>query len=180
MLYDKISKGEDGLYHTNASTDDNKRCFIQLNNVKMVNNENDDEASFDLLETDNNTKIADIDKTNIKTALENSKEWFGNELPENVITQAYCEGSSVISPDIIDATRVFNSRKELIENGIKDVKIGSSCTILIEFSGLWFAKKAFGPSWNLVQVKVHEEKNSEPEISEKESYPDEYTIQDDE
>jgi len=51
---------------------------------------------------------------------------------------------------------------------------------LIEFSGLWFAKKAFGPSWNLVQVKVHEEKKSEPEIHEKESYPDEYTIQDDE
>ena len=62
MLYDKISKGEDGLYHTNASTDDNKRCFIQLNDVKMVNNEND-EVSFDLLETDNNTKISDIDKT---------------------------------------------------------------------------------------------------------------------
>jgi len=179
MLYDKISKGEDGLYHTNASTDDNKRCFIQLNDVKMVNNEND-EVSFDLLETDNNTKIADIDKINIKTALENSKEWFGKELPENVITQAYCEGSSVISPDIIDATRVFNSRKELIENGIKDVKIGSSCTVLIEFSGLWFAKKAFGPSWNLVQVKVHEEKKPESEIREKESYPDEYTIQDDE
>ena len=69
---------------------------------------------------------------------------------------------------------------ELIENGIKDVKIGSSCTVLIEFSGLWFAKKAFGPSWNLVQVKVHEEKKAEPEIHEKESYPDEYTIQDDE
>ena len=49
-----------------------------------------------------------------------------------------------------------------------------TCSIFVEFAGIWFAKKAFGPTWNLVQVKIHEEEitpePTEPEI-------DEYTVQ---
>ena len=54
-----------------------------------------------------------------------------------------------------------------------------TCSIFVEFSGLWFAKKAFGPSWNLVQVKIHEDEKppeeTEPEI---EAYPDQYMFED--
>jgi len=36
MIYDTVSKGEDGLYHVRAFTDERKRKFIQLNDVKIV------------------------------------------------------------------------------------------------------------------------------------------------
>ena len=36
MIYDTVSKGEDGLYHVRAFTDDRKRKFVQLNDVKIV------------------------------------------------------------------------------------------------------------------------------------------------
>ena len=35
-----------------------------------------------------------------------------------------------------------------------------TCSIFVEFAGIWFAKKAFGPTWNIVQVKIHEEENT--------------------
>ena len=36
MIYDTVAKGEDGLYHVRAFTDERKRKFIQLNDVKIV------------------------------------------------------------------------------------------------------------------------------------------------
>jgi hypothetical protein len=70
---------------------------------------------------------------------------------------------------------VYDHNKEVVT---EELVPGLTCTALIEFSGLWFAKKAFGPSWNLVQMKIHEEKNPEPEIEEEETYPDQYIIED--
>ena len=52
--------------------------------------------------------------------------------------------------------------KESVE--FSSITVGMSCTALVEFSGLWFAKKAFGPSWNIVQLKIHEEKIPEAEV----------------
>jgi hypothetical protein len=68
---------------------------------------------------------------------------------------------------------------------------GIKCSIMLEYAGLWFAKKAFGPTWNLVQVKMNPEPVQEPEPTpesdpepepepEVESYPDEIVIEDDE
>ena len=57
---------------------------------------------------------------------------------------------------------------------------GKVCSLFVEFAGIWFAKKAFWPSWNLVQVKIHEDKSEEPEKEESpvESYPEEYMFED--
>ena len=57
---------------------------------------------------------------------------------------------------------------------------GKVCSLFVEFSGIWFAKKAFGPSWNLVQVKIHEDESEEPEKEESpvESYQEEYMFED--
>jgi hypothetical protein len=48
---------------------------------------------------------------------------------------------------------------------------GSKCKVIVEFSGLWFAKKTFGPIWNLVQVKLF----AAPIIDD---YPDAYAFED--
>ena len=35
MIYDTLSKGEDGLYHSRALNDEKKRYFVQLNDVSV-------------------------------------------------------------------------------------------------------------------------------------------------
>ena len=49
---------------------------------------------------------------------------------------------------------------------------GKGCNVILEFAGLWFAKKAFGSSWNIVQVKIH----ADPILD---VYPEGYAFVDD-
>ena len=61
MIYDTVSKGEDGLYHVRAFTDDRKRKFVQLNDVKIVEKTADD-ISFEPADF---TKIDELHDTNV-------------------------------------------------------------------------------------------------------------------
>ena len=180
MIYDTLSKGEDGLYHSRALNDEKKRYFIQLNEVTVSDvDQETGEVSFEVSGEDNQAKVESVHITNLQSALENSKTWFGKELPEKTISGAYTMSEN-IETDRISATRIFDHNKESLE--FSSVNVGMKCTVLVEFSGLWFAKKAFGPTWNIVQLKIHEEKISEAEAEaeQEETYPDQYMIQDSE
>lgn len=184
MIYDTLSKGEDGLYHTRALNDEKKRHFIQLNGVTVSDVDQElGEVSFEVTGDDNQAKVESVHVTNLQSALENSKTWFGKELSEKTVSGAYTRGEN-LATDRISATRVFDHNRESLE--FTSIEAGKTCTALVEFSGLWFAKKAFGPSWNIVQLKIHEEKIPEPEpeptpeVVEEETYPDQYMIQDSE
>lgn len=182
MIYDTLSKGEDGLYHSRALNDEKKRYFIQLNGVTVSDVDHETgEVSFEVTGEDNQAKVESVHVTNLQSALENSKTWFGKELPEKMISSAYTRSEN-LETDRISATRVFDHTKESVE--FSSITVGMSCTVLVEFSGLWFAKKAFGPSWNIVQLKIPEaevevEVEAEAE-AEEETYPDQYMIQDSE
>lgn len=181
MIYDTLSKGEDGLYHSRALNDDNKRYFVQLDGVIVSDvDQETGEVSFEVTGEDNQAKVESVHTTNLQSALENSKMWFGKELPEKTISGAYTISDN-LETDRISATRVFDHTKESVE--FSSITVGMSCTALVEFSGLWFAKKVFGPSWNIVQLKIHQEKIPEAEAEvevEEETYPDQYMIQDSE
>ena len=167
MIYDTLSKGEDGLYHSRALNDEKKRYFVQMDGV----------IGSDVYKE---TGKVSGHTTNLQSALENSKTWFGKELPEKTISGAYTISDN-LETDRISATRVFDHTKESVE--FSSITVGMSCTALVEFSGLWFAKKVFGPSWNIVQLKIHEEKIPEAKVEvevEEETYPDQYMIQDSE
>ena len=101
--------------------------------------------------------------------------------PNQHINNAFTK-SEDITTDVIEATRIFDSEKQLIELSDSNTVFcsGKVCSLFVEFSGIWFAKKAFGPSWNLVQVKIHEDESEEPEKEESpvESYPEEYMFED--
>ena len=154
MIYDTLSKGEDGLYHSRALNDEKKRYFIQLNGVTVSDVDHETgEVSFEVTGEDNQAKVESVHVTNLQSALENSKTWFGKELPEKTISSAYTRSEN-LETDRISATRVFDHTKESVE--FSSITVGMSCTVLVEFSGLWFAKKAFGPSWNIVQLKIPE------------------------
>src|SRR6056300_1681270 len=154
MIYDKITQGENGMYTVRVFNDEKKRNLIRLDNVKIVDTEDDV-----VLELSDTSKIDSIHMENIQQAIDNSEAWFGGrKLSEKTLRSAYTNESS-ISAERIGQTRVYNSKNEPV--GIETLTSDTECSVIVEFVGLWFAKKAFGPSWNLVQVKLAPE--PEPE-----------------
>lgn len=174
MFYATPVKDDDGCYIVNVKTDDKKKCLVQLNKVSTVFK--DGEIVINLGTSKNLKKIAAIDEENIQAAAVHSVEWFSKEMSTNTLSSSYT--SSVFDGDItasvIGATKVFNGSNELVDiSMLVDI---SPCNVLLEFAGIWFARKAFGPTWNVVQVKMI--KTTEPEPVDE--YPQEYALKDEE
>ena len=168
MIYNVPAKGEDGLYFVKTLNDDKRKCLVQLNKVKI----GDVSGEVTIVITDTR-KIDTIDADNLSAALENCESWFGKKLSENVISGAYTPSvkDGQVITDRVDATKVFNMQQEPID--FDTVQPGKTCDVILEFAGLWFAKKAFGSTWNIVQVRVHDD--HEPILD---TYPDEYAFVD--
>lgn len=175
MIYNTPVKGEDGLYFVKALNDDKRKCFVQLNKVSVA--DVSDEIVFDLSTDVNTQKIEAVDTQNLTTAQEKCVEWFGKNLSEKVICGAYTSGmiNGQITGDRIGVTKVFNS--EQVSQECDTLQTGDVCDVILEFAGLWFAKKAFGPTWNVVQVRIRDVPapvtESEPV---EDTYPDEYAF----
>lgn len=172
MIYDKPLKDDQGFYFVKALRDDKKKYFVQLNKVQVSGIE-DKEVTFDLVNEANLARIQAVDTENLQAAVENSEAWFGKALSEDTLTSAYTTttSSNKVTADQIGITKVFTSEQELVD--FEALTTTSECTVLLEFAGLWFAKKAFGPVWNIVQVKV-----TPPPPENLEVYPEEYAIED--
>ena len=129
-----------------------------------------------------NFKIGDsnlfstIDSQLLSQAKESRVEWFGKELSDDTIANAFQES---VTDGILNAslatikgeivTSAFDTRKNSVE--LQDVSVGSKCDVLFELSGLWFLKKSFGPIWRVIQVRVRTG-------TQKEAYPKEYLFTD--
>ena len=153
MLYNAPAKGDDGLYFVKALNDTKRKCLVQLNGVKVTDMSGD--VVLELVSEANLQKIGDIDALNLEAAQENCETWFGKQLSEKVIQGAYTPSiaDGQITGECIEATKVFNTQQEQLD--LESVQPGKTCDVILEFSGLWFAKKSFGSSWNVVQVRVH-------------------------
>jgi len=170
MIYNTPTKGDDGLYFVKTLGDDKRKHFIQLNGVKVVDVSG--ELTFDLVSESNTQKIEAVDADNLVAAHENCVEWFGKQLSENVIKGALTSSiaNGQLTCDRLDVTKVFNSQQECVD--FEKVQPEKTCDVILEFAGLWFAKKAFGSSWNVVQIRVHDD----PIVD---TYPEEYAFVDD-
>ena len=170
MIYNAPAKGDDGLYFVKALNDDKRKCFVQLNKVKIADVSG--EIVMDVVSEGNTKKIEDIDARNLASAHENCESWFGKQLSEGVIKGAYTPSlkDGQMTCDRLDVTKVFNAQQEVID--FETVQPEKTCDVILEFAGLWFAKKAFGPTWNVVQVRVHDD----PIVD---TYPEEYAFVDD-
>jgi hypothetical protein len=140
-----------------------------LNGIKVVDVSGD--VVLDLATEDNLGKIGAIDALNLEAAQENCETWFGKQLSEKVIEGAYTSSvaDGQITGECIEATKVFNTQQEQVD--LETVQPGKTCDVILEFAGLWFAKKSFGSSWNVVQVRVH----PDPILD---TYPEEYAFVD--
>ena len=171
MLYNAPAKGDDGLYFVKALNDSKRKCLVQLNKVKIADVSGD--IVMDLGSEANISKIQDIDAQNLSAAVENAETWFGKKLSDKVVEGAYTSSvaDNQITGERIEVTKVFNSDQEMVDFDV--VQPEKTCDVILEFAGLWFAKKSFGSSWNVVQVRVH----PDPILD---TYPEEYAFVDDE
>jgi hypothetical protein len=171
MLYNAPAKGDDGLYFVKALNDSKRKCLVQLNKVKMADVTGD--IVMELGSEDNVAKIQAIDTENLSAAVDNAETWFGKKLSDKVVEGAYTSSiaDGQITGERIEVTKVFNSEQEEVD--FETVQPGKTCDVILEFAGLWFAKKSFGSSWNVVQVRVH----PDPIID---TYPEGYAFVDDE
>ena len=176
MFYNPPVKGDDGLYFVKALNDDKRKCLVQLNAVTV--SEVSGEMVFDVNSESNAAKIGNIESQNLIAARDNSEEWFGKQLSEKVINGAYrsvLNGSQMTADIISDPpVRVFNMKQEPLD--VESVQSERVCDVIVEFAGLWFAKKAFGGHWNVVQVRLHDEPVKEEPVTD--VYPDEYAFVD--
>lgn len=175
MLYSTPTKGDDGLYFVKALNDSKRKCLVQLNKVKVVDVSGD--ITFDLESEANIAKIQAIDEQNLVAARENCESWFGKQLSEKVIDGAYTSSmtSGQLTGDLINFTKVFNAQQEQVS--IDKIEMDSMCDMIVEFAGIWFAKKTFGSAWNVVQVRLHPEPEPEPILD---CYPEDYAFVDEE
>lgn len=164
MLYNAPVRGDDGLYFVRATTDEKKKCFIQLNKVKIAA-VSGGELTIDACSPANKKKVSALDKENLQAAKDNATTWFGKDMTTDALKAAYSHPELVA--ERIPPTKIFSPDQEVIE--FDALSGGRECSVILEFSGMWFAKKAFGPAFNLVQLKLH----PEPVRSE---YPEEYAF----
>lgn len=183
MIYNTPTKGEDGLYFVKVDQDADaggrQKKLIQLNGVKITDVSGDD-ITLNLVSDDNIERIDAIDEENKVAAEANSESWFGKKLSRKVVDGAYTRSvtNGEISTEKIEVTKVFNVSKE--EMGVENIQPDKSCDVILEFAGIWFAKKTFGALWNLVQMRIHPEPEPEPEPEPQPSYPEGYAFVDEE
>jgi len=165
MLYSAPTKGDDGFYFVRVTTDDKKKSFMQLNKVKIEEVTSGGEVTFDLCSAANKKKVTALDKANLHAAKDNCVAWFGKEMTTDALKAAYSHGE--LNAERIPPTKVFSSDQEIVD--FDALTVGRECSVILEFAGMWFAKKVFAPQFNIVQVKLH----PEPVKSE---YPEEYAF----
>jgi len=143
MIYNSPAKGDDGLYFVKALNDEKRKCFVQLNNVKIVDVSG--EVVIDIMTDANAKKIEDLDTQNLEAAHENCDTWFGKQLSEGVIKGAYTPSlkDGQVTGDHLDVTKVFNAQQELIDFG--GVQPSKTCDVILEFAGLWLPKRLSVP-----------------------------------
>jgi len=151
MEYGKPQKLPDGRY------------FLKINGARhQVNGVTIQDS---LTSKSVNIKVSDsnlfstIDNEVLSRAKESRVEWFGKELSDETIANAFQESVTdgvlsssmmVVKGEVV--TTAFDTQKNPID--LQEVAVGSKCDILVELSGLWFLKKSFGPIWRVIQVRV--------------------------
>ena len=106
------------------------------------------------------------DNNNISICHENSKEWFNQLMPLNIVENYYktpillrSNGNLPIIRIRIPSykgnilTEIFNSRKEKI-NDISCIQEGDIIVGILEFTGLKFLKQNFTPCYELQKIKI--------------------------
>ena len=152
MEYGKPQKLPDGRYFLKITG-----VSRQVNDLVLQDPLENKTVNFKVSEgTDLFSKI---DQDILSQAKASKVEWFGKELSDETIMNAFQEsvtdgiiGANLASTKGQIVTTVYDTSKNVVER--QDVKADTKCDVLIELSGLWFFKKSFGPIWRVMQIRV--------------------------
>lgn len=151
MKFSEPRKLADGRYFVKTVSDDDGRVFAQLNNTLLVT----PFAEGDSVTLDVNSPVAldGIDTEILAAAQENSTSWFGREVHEKTISNAYRRSlvNNTITVSKFKNVKAFDASKEVIDplELTADVK----CDVVVELVGLTFMKKTFEANWRIVQIR---------------------------
>ena len=155
MEYAKPQKLPDGRYFLKVSAG-GAPVRHQVNGLVLQDSLESKSVNFKI---EDPALFAGIDAEILAKAKESKQEWFGKELSDETITNAYQEsvtdgalGASLMTVKSQVVTLAFDAQKNPLE--LQDVKADTKCDAVFELSGLWFLKKSFGPIWRVVQVRV--------------------------
>lgn len=163
MAFTSPKKTADGRYYVKPL----ERVLVQLNNVTFVTEYSESENLTIQVDQSAQDKIAKIDAQNLDAAKTNCELWFQRQVPDKTLEAAYTKSFSGGTMNVTKpAYAKVYCNKEVISG--EAVPGGD---IVLEFSGIWFAKKTFGPVWKIVQTRVR----SPP----KKKFHEEYLFQED-
>ena len=152
MEYGKPQKLPDGRYFLRISG-----AQHQVNGLVLQDSLESKTVNFKI--PDDLELFKKIDEELLTQAKASKVAWFGKELSDETITNAFQEsvtdgilGASLATVKGQVATVAFDTQKNPIE--LQDVKGDTKCDVMFELSGMWFLKKSFGPIWRVLQVRV--------------------------
>ena len=176
MKYGTPKKLPDGRYYLKVNTDSDERVMIQLNRVNLLTTFTEADDVTLKLSQSAVEKVAAIDSENVAAAKLNCAEWFGKVLADQTLEAAYAKSFQDLTMNTSKArvgsqvvTKTFSHDKSVLDTDA--LVVGTECDVVLEFSGIWFMKKTFGPIWRIAQVRLL--------APPKKLYPDEYLFQDD-
>jgi hypothetical protein len=145
-MFSAPKKTIDGRYYVKA----NEKKLVQLNGVTLASAlEKTLQATF-TLDAASWAKVSEMDAVIVSAAKENCESWFQRQVADKTLEAAYVKPTETINVSMIPGAKVYCNREEVVDPVVE----GSVCDIVLEFSGVWFAKKTFGPTWKLVQTRV--------------------------
>jgi Family of unknown function (DUF5871) len=170
MEYGKPQKQPDGRYFLKISG-----VRHQVNGLTLQDSLSSKSVNFKI--EDSSNLFSTVDSELLVQAKESRVEWFGKEISDETIANAFQESvtDGVLSASLATikgevVTVAFDTKKTPVE--LQEVATGSKCDVLLELSGLWFLKKSFGPIWRVIQVRVRSGAT-------KVTFPKEYLFTDD-
>lgn len=153
MDYGNPQKQPDGRYFLKITG-----ARHQMNALILLDTLSTKKAEFKIPSSVSNV-FTNIDSELVSQAKTSKLTWFGKELSDETITNAFQES---ITDEVLSATlatvrgqviaNAFDSQKNPVE--LQDIKVDAVCDVVLELSGLWFLKKSFGPIWRVLQVRV--------------------------
>jgi hypothetical protein len=168
MEYGKPQKLPDGRYFLKING-----ARHQVNGLVLQDSLTSKSVNFKI---EDSNLFTNIDTQLLEQAKQSRVEWFGKELSDETIANAFQESvtDGILSASLATVkgetvTTAFDTQKNPME--LQDVSVGAKCDVLLELSGLWFLKKSFGPIWRVVQVRVRSG-------AAKASFPKEYLFTD--
>lgn len=127
--------------------------------------------------------LLNLDELNVKRTFENNKEWFGKEIPLEVIDNMYKRNNKPVKKDskpqfgfkvpfIKDKVQcqIFDQKKNTLD--LKTIKEGSECICILHVKGLKFLKQHYYLDIYISQIKIFLEGDTKYNILENYSFND--------